>query len=402
MKIPGLRFWRPHAVFGALGIVLSLAVNGQEPQRSWSNGKGQSISAQLSDIDVDKGTVSLVRADGAPFVLPIASLSIQDQGYIESILPRYRWTSVSPIDLAAPSYAAVLQALKIGDTLTVRVVRNDGASSLQLRQGKPIGYRERLFFEYAKEVPRVFAIDDEGNLLFVETSSHSLCHVKRGMALSVVHQSVPLQPIKADSPALDTDSRLAAVPGGGFLLWAKSLSEVTKQGDSKRTFMERGSLYNVRLNGAAVAFNRIVSSTLLPLESGMQTLEAFGGRRVITRSGWTRDKNRLELHDLPKASNLDGDTYSAAETSWELPLGPLQVVFKSQVIVAGYSGQTGMPFLLDFENQTFSPIGQPATPEVDGSAHIWQPAISPRGTYLVHYNRAKGAFMQLDLGRSSD
>jgi hypothetical protein len=180
MKIPGLRFWRPHAVVGALGIVLSLAVNGQEPQRSWSNGKGQSISAQLSDIDVDKGTVSLVREDGAPFVLPIASLSVEDQGYI------------------------------------------------------------------------------------------------------------------------------------------------------------------------------------------------------------------------------DGDIYSDAETSWELPLGPLQVVSKSQVIVAGYSGQTGMPFLLDLENQTFSPIGQPATPEVDGSAHFWQPAISPGGTYLVHYDRAKGAFMQLDLGRSSD
>ena len=178
MKIRGLRFWRPHAVVGALGLLIPVSVSGQEPQRSWANGKGQSISAQLRDIDVDKGAVSLVRADGAPFVLPIASLSIEDQGYI------------------------------------------------------------------------------------------------------------------------------------------------------------------------------------------------------------------------------DGDIYSVAETTWELPLGPLQVVSKSQVIVAGYSGKTGMPFLLDFENQTFSPIGQPATPEIDGSAHFWQPAISPQGTYMVHYDRAKGAFMQLDLGLS--
>ncbi|WP_442509752.1 SHD1 domain-containing protein [Novipirellula sp. SH528] len=94
------------AIVIAISISFVGVVDAQEASRTWTSSDGKKIEATLKDVNGDK--ITLVRADGKAFTIPLARLSDADQAYAkQATSPAPAESAIEPAAAAAAESAAM-------------------------------------------------------------------------------------------------------------------------------------------------------------------------------------------------------------------------------------------------------------------------------------------------------
>lgn len=371
----------------------SLSAIAQESERVWTSTSGSKIDAVLRDIDREKNEVSLFRKDGVEIRVPIASLSLDDQAYLQNGLARFAWTEVPALAPADPRLALALRAMQIEERLQVNTLKRGNYSNFTITRAEPLGYRERHLCHYSGEIPQQLAIDNNGSLVFLtlKTKPTAIQRISEGGSLSQIYATPRTEDSTMQTPDIGDESQIAAIPQGGFLLRAR-WKEVYQQ-NGNMAYTSRLNYFTMRIDGSKTAFTPHFSELSIISRSKIQTLESFGGDRLIVLDAG------IGLYDLPKSSSKidERSVSSPSDTSWTLGLFPLLVISESRLIAAMNRNGFRIVFLVDLKKRTYAPLGPVAATDGEMDAQLLNLAVSPDGQHLVGYNVSEKAFKRLKI-----
>ncbi|QQL43775.1 hypothetical protein [Sulfuriroseicoccus oceanibius] len=366
----------------------------KEVSRQWRNKAGQSIKATLVDIDSKDQTVTLLRHDGAEFTIPIDSLSGADQTYLQDRVDNYTWTEVRALDPVDPKLLEALDAMKITDGLDVTAVKRERRSTFKTKRVAPIGYQEKYICSYDGEVPQQMAVDDRGNVVFLtwKTKPTGIQRISKAGALTTVYESPATADCQMNTPVIGDQSRIAAIPNGGFFLISR-WKEVTRT-NGNVAYKSRLDCFSMQLGPTQPIFTPRFTETSFPLRGRIQTLQVFADDHLIVLD------QRISLHDMPKRSTRVSERGIPPryDATWGLDARPLQVISEDRILAVGYGGGYRLVFLVDLEAKTFAPVGPIASSPEERALQLNHLAVSPNGQHLVYFNEDKMAFMRLEIG----
>lgn len=365
----------------------------QEAKKVWTSSSGKSINATLRDIDPGEKTVTLLREDGAEFKIPISSLSLDDQAYLQKNLSKFAWTSFPALDPADPQLKVALREMQIEDKILVKTLKKERPSDFEITRVDPVGYRERHLCSYDGEIPQRMAIDNQGNLVFLtlKTTPAAIQRISPGGTLATIYETPETADSRMNTPVIGDQCQVAAIPKGGFFLRARWKEVFQKNGNTG--YKSRLDYFTMQIRGASPSFTPHFSEVSLPSSSKTQTLEAFAGDRLITLD------SQIGLYDMPKSSTRveEHKISSRSDTSWSIKLFPLQVISENRVLSVASRSGFRIVFLVDFAAKTFAPIGSIADTEEERDSQLGHIAVSPDGRHLVYYHVAEKAFKRLEI-----
>ncbi|MEN3941886.1 hypothetical protein WJU23_11375 [Prosthecobacter sp. SYSU 5D2] len=94
-----------HRPLAALVLSLSLSLPATAEMRAWKNKAGASIEAEMIAVDVTARTITIKRADGQTFTIPIETLSDEDKAFAAE-----QWKKMQGAPAAAPAPGATAPA----------------------------------------------------------------------------------------------------------------------------------------------------------------------------------------------------------------------------------------------------------------------------------------------------
>lgn len=365
----------------------------QESARVWTSTSGSKIDAVLRDIDPEKNEISLLREGGVEFRVPISSLSLDDQAYLQKNLARFVWTEVPALAPADPRLALALNAMQIEERLQVNTLKRENYSNFTISRAEPLGYRVRHLCDYAGEIPRQMAIDNNGNLLFLtlKTSPPAIQQISGDGSLTQIYSPPRTEDCTMLTPGIGDESQIAAIPQGGFLLRTRWYEVYQQNGNMAYT--SRVNYFTMRINGSKTVFTPHFSELSLPGRSRLQTLEVFAGDRLVVLDAG------IGLYDIPDSSSkiTERTVSSPSDTSWNLSLSPLLVISESRWIATAHRDGLRIVFLVDLKKRTYAPLGPVATTDEEINAQLLNLTISPNGQHLVSYDLSEKAFKRLKI-----
>lgn len=368
----------------------------QQHGREWTSTDGRTITATLLNIDTEKNEVTLVRDDGAEFQIPIASLSLDDQAHIKENLARFTWIDIPAIAPDDANLNLALQSLLIPDTITIETDKRGRTSEIALTRSDPLGYRERHLCTYNEDIPIHTAIDKGGNLLILSynTDPTRIYHINDQGKKSQIYTTPETEDSSIDTPVITDQSQIASLPDGGFFL--RSRWKETYQENGRSVYTSRLDYFTMQFSNGRLRFTPHFSEDSVTMRTQLQTLEAFGGDRLIVYG--TRGA-QLGLFDIPPSSTRvsERSVSGPSDTTWTFDFHPLLVLSEHQIIADTNTSDFRIVFLLDLEAKTYSPLGPVATNEGEKATQLRYLAIAPDGTHLVYYKVSEQAFKQLEI-----